>query len=485
MEKIKLIMLPLLFNFLLLFSVSAESTDIPGLHRYVLENGLELFVFENHAVPLVKIQITFRCGALAQTPETAGLFHLYEHMLFKGNEVYRSNSDFQAAMKEIGVTSWNGGTSTEYVDYYFTIPADKLEKGLEFWANAVRYPLFLEDELELEKQVVINEIRGTHNEPVRIYESAIAKNLFYKFPWRKDTTGPEQNVINASRENMLAVQKGYYIPNNAALFVGGDVSPEEVLALVKRAYGGWPRGFDPWEENSPAHPFLKENKFLYYGDESMYRGLMAVDLRLRGPDVLDDPGASFAADVWLMLLEDPRGRFKTNIFNKVAGVYKKELIDASYYTQRDGAAIYFRTYLLTDEAENNAEQALLFKQAIMQEMREILDNPEYFSQTDFELVKTRLEDRQLLEMETASQLISSLSFWWSSANTEYYLSYIENMKKVTFADVKDYIKTYITSKNMVVGVLMNPKDLEKQKEKFTQAGFEEISRSNAFWWADQ
>jgi len=475
----------LLLAYLFVTSVSAESTNIKGLSRYVLDNGMELFIFENHAVPLVKIQITFRCGALAQTPDTAGLFHLYEHMLFKGNKIYRSDSDFQAAMKEIGVTSWNGGTSTEYVDYYFTVPADKIEKGVEFWANAVRYPLFLEDELETEKQVVLNEIKGYHNDPGRIYESAMNNNLFYRYPWRKDISGPELNVTNASRESMLAIQKNYYIPNNAALFIGGDVNPEKALALVNLYFGDWPKGSDPWQAASVPHPFLTEDKYLYYTDESMYKGLMAVDLRLRGPDVLDDPEATYAADVWLMLLEDPHGRFKTNIFANVPGVYRKELIDASYFTQRDGAAIYFRAYLVVDEAENSAEQALLFKKAIIEEMNEIINNPEYFSQADFALVKTRLEDRQLLEMETATQLISSLSFWWSSANTEYYLSYIENMKKVMFTDVKNYIQKYITSQNMLLGILINPEDLEKQKMEFAKAGFEEIWKSNAFWWADQ
>ncbi|MBN1799837.1 MAG: insulinase family protein [Spirochaetales bacterium] len=475
----------LLLVCLFVVSISAESTVIPGLHHYVLDNGMELFVFENHAVPLVTIQITFRCGALAQAPETAGLFHLYEHMLFKGNKVYKSDSDFQAAMKEIGVTSWNGGTSTEYVDYYFTVPADKLGKGLEFWANAARYPLFLEDELETEKQVVLNEIKGYHNDPGRIYESAMNNHLFYLYPWRKDVSGPEWNVQDASRESMLAIQNGYYIPNNAALFIGGDVNPEQALALVNRYFGDWAQGSDPWQTGAPPHPFLKEDVFLYYGDESMYQGLMAVDLRLRGPDVLDDPKATYAADVWLMLLEDPHGRFKTNIFSKVPGVYRKELIDASYYTQRDGAAIYFRTYLVADGTENSTEQALLFKKAIIQEMNEIIKDPEYFSQADFNLVKTRLEDKQLLEMETASQLISSLSFWWSSANTEYYLGYIDNMKKITFSDVKNYIQKYITSRKMLLGVLMNPADLVTKSMKFKEAGFKEIQKANAFWWADK
>ena len=136
---------------LLLLGAALFAGEVPGLSTYVLDNGLEVFVLENHVVPLVTIQLTFRCGAIAQSRETAGLFHLYEHMLFKGNEVYRDQSDFKTAMKELGVGSWNGGTSTEYVTYYFTIPSEKMKKGIEFWANAVRYPLLDPEELEIEQ----------------------------------------------------------------------------------------------------------------------------------------------------------------------------------------------------------------------------------------------------------------------------------------------------------------------------------------------
>ncbi len=483
MKKIKYLLYSILLSTLVLFSLTAESTQIAGLHHYRLDNGMEVFIFENHVVPLVKIQITFRCGAIAQTAKNAGLFHLYEHMLFKGNEVFKSDSDFQAAMKEIGVTSWNGGTSTEYVEYHFTVPADKLAKGVAFWANAVRYPLFREDELTTEKQVVINEIRGSHNEPARIYEGAMDKVLYYKYPWRRDVTGPEENVRNATRQDLLYIQAHYYIPNNAALFIGGDVDPEAALEIVKTYFGDWQEGPDPWKAPPPAHPFLNNDVFLSYPDPSMYQGLMSVDLRLRGPDVLADPRSTYAADVWLFLLEDPNGRFRNDIYNKVQGIYKKEYITASYFTQRDGGAIYFRTYLTTQPSGGNVERALLFKKAVLEEMQAILDDPNYFSKEDFALVKTRLEDKQLLDMETADQLISSLSFWWASASTEYYLGYIDNMKKVMIEDVRAFIRKYISGRDMLTGAVMNPADYAKNKEEFGKTGFTEIRKSTAFWWS--
>ena len=85
---------------LLLF---AEETPIENLYEYTLDNGLSVFVAENHSAPLVYIEVTVRAGSIAQTPENAGLFHLYEHMMFKGNVKYKNSQAMQTALKNMGV----------------------------------------------------------------------------------------------------------------------------------------------------------------------------------------------------------------------------------------------------------------------------------------------------------------------------------------------------------------------------------------------
>jgi len=479
---VKLIFFLTIF-FFIITTISSETTPIQGLTRYVLENGMEVFIFETHVVPLVKVEITFRCGAISQRPETVGLFHLYEHMLFKGNKLYKSDSDFQSAMKELGVTSWNGGTSSEYVNYYFTIPSDKIEKGIAFWANAVRYPLFLDQELENEKLVVINEIRGSNNNPTRIYNAALKKKLFYKYPWRKDTGGSEEVIQSATREIMLEIQNTYYIPNNTDLFIGGDVNPDQVLEIVNKYFASWQMGPDPQQNRAEPHPHLEKDSYQVFADESMYKDVITVDIHFRGPDVLDNPKATYAADVWLMLLEDPNGKFKNSIYNKVPGIYRKELISASYFTQRDGAFIYFQTVMLVIPGQDTFKRVTQFKMAIIEEMTEIVNNPNYFADRDFQVVKTRIEDYQLINMETAESFIDNLSFWWSSATTEYYFNYIDNMYKTSYQDIKGFIEEYILSRKSITSIIMNPENFSNEKECFSNSEFEEITKDNAFWWS--
>ena len=243
--------------------------DIPGMTHRVLDNGLELFMLENHNVPLTTVQITFRCGALTQTPETAGLFHLYEHMLFKGNRTYKTQTDFMAAMKSLGVGNWNGGTSTEYVTYYFTIPSDKTEEGISFWSEAVRFPLFNESELAVEKGVVTNEIKGYHNDPSDNFSQAVSERLFYKYPWRRDVSGPVDVIQNCTIDQLREMQKTFYTPDNCALFVAGDINPEEVGTWVSKLMGDWERNPDPYVIQN-AHPLMAGNSRAVFQEPSMY-----------------------------------------------------------------------------------------------------------------------------------------------------------------------------------------------------------------------
>jgi zinc protease len=454
-----------------------------GFERRTLDNGLEVFVVENHVVPLARIQITFRCGAIAQTPETAGVFHLYEHMLFKGNKAYRTQSDFQAAMKELGVSTWNGGTSTEYVTYYFTVPSDQLEKGIAFWANAVREPLLDAGELETEKDVVANEIKGSFGQPDDVFQSGVDRALYWQYPWRRDVSGSEKSVRAATVATLRALKDRFYVPNNAALFVGGDVTPDAVAAAAKKYLGDWPRGADPWAAPAPPHPGLAQDVRLVYSDSQMYEGFSYVELEFRGPDVLADPASTYAADTWGKFLEDPNGRFKTSIFEKVPGLYKKEYIWAYYLTQRDGGMVSFSTYLQVSKSKPTGQRVLELATAIQQELFAMTTDPGYFTHNDYQVLKAKMLDERILERETASGLINQLSFWWASSNTDYYLGYAGNLTRTGQPEIVRWLQGWLIGKPSILAVRLNPRDYSREKDADQKAGFSTITKDNAYWWA--
>ena len=126
-------------------ALGAQSSSI-GVQSKKLPNGLEVLVIENHAVPIVTVELDVKNGAYTEGPEFSGLSHLYEHMFFKANKTIPSQEAYLRRLNQLGA-QWNGTTSEERVNYYITLGVDSLTSGLQFMEDAIRYPLFNHDEL--------------------------------------------------------------------------------------------------------------------------------------------------------------------------------------------------------------------------------------------------------------------------------------------------------------------------------------------------
>ena len=462
---------------------ASQAREVTGLRTFTLDNGLEVFVLENHTVPLARIQVAFRTGGESQTPQTAGLFHLYEHMLFKGNRAYPDQTALQSAMRDLGVADWNGGTAVESVSYYFTVPSNRLEKGIEFWADAVRYPLMDPKELATEKDVVVSEILANFSDPGNQYGSALQKAMFWQYPWRKDVAGSEALVRAATVDVLKQIQRTWYVPNNAALFVGGDVDPAAVRAAAQKYLGDWQRTKDPWASPPPADAPLPKDLFLAEADDQMYSGLVAVDLRFRGPDTLRTPASTYVADVWTKLLEDPNGRFRADLFKAVPGQYNKDYISVDYLTRRDGGTVGFSTYLVVTPGQDTFQRVAALKKAFLDEMKVMVSDPSYFPAHDYAVLTRQIADERIWERETADGLVGTLQFWWAAAGTPYYIGYADALRRVKPADISRFISSFIVGKPSILSVRINQDDFDKEEASAAAAGWTLVTKDNAFWWS--
>src|SRR5205823_9730591 len=154
----------------------------------VLANGLEVVVLEDHSVPLVTIELAVRNGSYTEPPELNGLSHLYEHMFFKANRAMASQETYLKTIGQLGI-AYNGETREEVVEYYFTTTSPNLRAAMNFMRDAVRYPLFKEDEFERERQVVIGEIDRNESGPTYYLTKEMTDRLFSKYTSRKQPLG--------------------------------------------------------------------------------------------------------------------------------------------------------------------------------------------------------------------------------------------------------------------------------------------------------
>jgi Predicted Zn-dependent peptidases len=464
--------------------LAAEAVPgIENLYRERLANGLEVYAYKDSATPIVRVQIAFKAGAIAQGADTAGLFSLYERLLLRSSGP--KSSALRSSREELGCPDWNGGTGQERMDYWITVPSDRAQAAIGLWARAFASPPLDEDALEAAKAEALADIRSRSAQPDSIYEASMTRRLFAKFPWRRDPVGSEKVVSKATIDSLKALAATYLVPRNAALFVGGDIDPDEVFAAAQAAFGGWAAAPDPWAKALVPNPRpgVVRPTWIVYPDPSMPEGMGRIEARYRGPDLASDPQASYAADLWSSLVSEPSGRFKTALEKSVQKLGGPESIEASYISQRDGGEISISSYFAVDPALPAVDRARAFKErARGYEMTAMKSDPSYFSEADYAEARRRLVEARAQAAEGAEGMIDELAFWWAAASVDYFAGYPASIAKAGPKDLAAFLDTYIMRNLEVVAVRMSEADYEKEKKAFARAGFEVVGPDEAFWW---
>lgn len=413
--------------------------------KRTLGNGLEVIVIENRSVPLVTVEIAVRNGAYTETPEYNGLSHLYEHMFFKSNE-RSGDAGKEERLAELGMLS-NATTREEVVNYYTTTIKAGTRDAMEHMRDAIRYPVFDAEELRQEIQVVLDELAQHRSNPFYYLVQAVDLRLWYRYPSRKNAGGSPETVAKATSAMMRQIQRKYYLPNNAAVVIAGDVDPAEIFRLAEEIFGDWPRGEDPFlRDPVPRHPPLERDAVAIAHQPV---NAATIQFGYHGPSTDTDPAATYAADVFSFILRQPNSRFS------------RELVDSglttgaslSYYTQRNVGPIALM-------AQTTPER---LKEAITAINRQIslFTTPDYFTEEELESAKTLLDVNEIYDREKPSEYAHTVSFWWASTGLDYYETYVERLRRVTRADIARYVETYLWKKPRVVAVLLSEADHQR------------------------
>ena len=422
----------------------AGPPDLPeNFYFTTLDNGLQVLTIEDPSVPLVTVDIAVHNGAFTESPEYDGLSHLYEHMFFKANAAIPSQEAFMKRVHELGI-AFNGQTSEEKVEYFITLSSSKLQEGMKFMDNAIEHPLFLASEMKKEDPVVNGEFQRDESNPVFELRKDISQHMWGDLWSHKNTIGNHDVILSATPEKMHAIQNRYYYPNNSVLIIAGDVHHEDVDKLAKQIYSGWkPSPFDIWKKY-PVPEFKaldKSQSFVTVNDNARVPILW---VQFQGPDTRTGTKYTYAADAFSYILSQKSSKFQKDLVDSGLALQA----NISYQTQKYVGPI---NLIVVPNPSKLKECEAQIEKEIAQ-----FDKDDYFTDEQLSTAKRMLAIQEKYSRESTSDLVHTVAFWWASASLDYYTHYIDNLKKVTRQDIKDYVHKYIQNQPNVTGLLLSP-----------------------------
>jgi zinc protease len=407
-----------------------------------LDNGLEVVVIENNKVPLATIEMAVKNGAYTEGPEFSGLSHLFEHMFFKANKDYPDQEKFINRTQELGMI-WNGTTSEERVNYYFTFNRDSLLAGLNFMNAAMRYPIYRKEDMVKENPVVDGEFQRAESDPQFQLWFEVQKRMWGEQMTRKNPIG-DHNVINtATPEKMMIIKDKYYFPNNSILVICGDVKHDEAFALAKNIFGDWKNsGFDP-HQKYPIPEFKPLQATNYFVKESSIASTPFIIYEWQGPDTRSDSASTLAADVFNTILGLNSSKWMQALIDKGLASAAQSQYQTLKYVGPQVIYVLPNPDKLKECHEEVLKQIKMWNEA------------DYFTDAQLEDAKAILRRSFIRNQEKPSSLASQLTYNWCSATFEYFTDLETNYQKVSREDVKQYIARYIKDKPFIAGMVIN------------------------------
>ena len=233
--------------------------------KQTLANGLDVLIHEDHACPIVAVNLWYHVGSKNERPGHTGFAHLFEHLMFEGSQ-HHDHGYFQPLQGAGGTL--NGSTNADRTNYWEVVPANALELALWMESDRMGFllPALTQAKFSNQRDVVLNERRQNYeNRPYGLAPMAMLSALFpADHPYHWTTIGEVADLEATKLDEVHAFFQRYYHPANASIAIAGDVAPEEALRLVDRYFGDIP----PGEAVTPvqAHAELTDDTRIMFED---------------------------------------------------------------------------------------------------------------------------------------------------------------------------------------------------------------------------
>src|SRR3989344_867550 len=200
--------------------------------RRKLSNGM-VVLLEKRELPLVSFSISNRFGGAFEESSIKGIAHVIEHMVFTGTKT-RTHEDISREIEKKGGVL-NAFTANELTCFYFKLPSEHLFAGMDILIDILNNPKFDKKKFEMEKKVILEEIKMYRDDPQRYVFEKIEEAMFEK-PFGEGIIGSEKTINNLDRDFVLEYFNNKYNPGNYIVSVVGDADFEEICGYLEKNF---------------------------------------------------------------------------------------------------------------------------------------------------------------------------------------------------------------------------------------------------------
>ena len=219
--------------------------------KTTLDNGLRVITSTMPNTRSVCVSIFIGVGSRYETDPEAGVSHFIEHLLFKGTQKRATAREISTAIESVGGIL-NGGTDRELTIYWCKVAQPNFRLALDVLTDMLLHSRFDPQEIEKERQIIIEEINMSKDSPSQQVNILIDQILWPRHPLGRDIAGSKESVTAITRETMLGYLNEQYLPKNTVVAIAGNIGHREAVTAVSQAIGDWAspqphRGYSAYE----------------------------------------------------------------------------------------------------------------------------------------------------------------------------------------------------------------------------------------------
>ena len=403
---------------------------------HTLANGLKTIVCENHAAPVVAIQVWVDVGSADEDEREAGIAHVLEHMVFKGT-IKRGVGDIAKEIEAAGgdINAW---TSFDQTVYHVTVASRNFGKGLDVLSDAVQNMRVDDKELLKELQVVREEIREGVDSPGKVASRELFRTAFRRHPYGRPVIGYDKTVSAFRKRDVETFYRRMYTPQRMTVVIVGDVDKRQALAQVQRMFGKR-RGKAARPNSNRAQEPAQRSPRLTTKRQAAAEAHLALAFHIPAVTHEDTPALDLAA---VILGHGDSGRLSRTVRRELQLVND---IYAYAYSPRDPG-------LLLVGAAMPADKVAPAVKAIADQIKQL--GQQLVSPEELARAKTIVEADAVYQRETVQGYARQLGFFQANAgDPNYEDTFIRRAASVTATKLKATAQKYLDTNQATISLV--------------------------------